>query len=122
MEDVILLGGNFMSFKDFLSVKAPVSASPSQWRQICSVVGGRVINGYCQTDWLLRFLYRFLQIFTNYIFEKNTCSFCSTMSVQFIIAGTGPVENKNERKIVNFNLSHIVCSKLILNGICLFYR
>uniref|UniRef100_A0A1I8BN56 DUF726 domain-containing protein n=1 Tax=Meloidogyne hapla TaxID=6305 RepID=A0A1I8BN56_MELHA len=37
-----------------------VSASPSQWRQICSVVGGRVINGYCKTDWLLRFLYRFI--------------------------------------------------------------
>jgi hypothetical protein len=34
--------------------------------------------------------------------------YCSTMSVQFIIAGVGPVENKNERKIVNFNLSHIV--------------
>jgi len=31
------------------------------------------------------------------------------MSVQFVIAGTGPVDNKNERKIVNFNLSHIVC-------------
>lgn len=43
VEDVVLLG-------------APVSASPTQWRQICSVVGGRVINGYCCTDWLLRFL------------------------------------------------------------------
>ncbi|KAL3092791.1 hypothetical protein niasHT_026856 [Heterodera trifolii] len=30
------------------------------------------------------------------------------MSVQFIIAGTGPVDNRTERKIVNFNLSHIV--------------
>ncbi|KAL3081761.1 hypothetical protein niasHS_011846 [Heterodera schachtii] len=48
-----------------------------------------VINGYCKSDWLLRFLYR-------------------TMSVQFIIAGTGPVDNRTERKIVNFNLSHIV--------------
>jgi thioesterase domain-containing protein len=41
VEDVVLLG-------------APVSASPKQWRQMCKVVGGRVINGYCQTDWLLR--------------------------------------------------------------------
>uniref|UniRef100_A0A183BMN7 DUF726 domain-containing protein n=1 Tax=Globodera pallida TaxID=36090 RepID=A0A183BMN7_GLOPA len=41
------------------------------------------------TDWLLRFLYR-------------------AMSVQFIIAGTGPVDSRTERKIVNFNLSHIV--------------
>lgn len=76
IEDVILLG-------------APVSASPSQWQKICSVVGGRVINGYCTTDWLLRFLYR-------------------TASVQFTIAGTGPVENKHEKKIINFNLSHII--------------
>ncbi|PIO72474.1 hypothetical protein TELCIR_05594 [Teladorsagia circumcincta] len=75
IEDVILLG-------------APVSTSPKQWDQICTVVGGRVINGYCETDWLLRFLYR-------------------TMSVQFTIAGTGPVSNKN-RKIFNYNLSHIV--------------
>ncbi|KAH7727056.1 Protein F35D11.3 [Aphelenchoides avenae] len=75
VEDVVLLG-------------APVSASPNQWLQICKVVGGRVINGYCNTDWLLRFLYR-------------------TMSVQFTIAGTGPIDCK-ERKIKNFNVSHIV--------------
>lgn len=30
------------------------------------------------------------------------------MSVQFTIAGTGPVHCARERKIVNFNLSHIV--------------
>ncbi|EYC43993.1 hypothetical protein Y032_0475g2132 [Ancylostoma ceylanicum] len=76
IEDVILLG-------------APVSASPKQWSQLCTVVGGRVINGYCETDWLLRFLYR-------------------TMSVQFTIAGTGPVEDKSNKKIFNYNLSHIV--------------
>uniref|UniRef100_A0A1I7RYN7 Tubulin_C domain-containing protein n=1 Tax=Bursaphelenchus xylophilus TaxID=6326 RepID=A0A1I7RYN7_BURXY len=76
IEDVILLG-------------APVSASTKQWKQLCTVVGGRVVNGYCTTDWLLRFLYR-------------------TMSVQFTIAGTGPVAVKEERKIVNVNLSHII--------------
>ncbi|CAB3404692.1 unnamed protein product [Caenorhabditis bovis] len=76
IEDVILLG-------------APVTASPKEWAKVCSVVGGRVINGYCQTDWLLRFLYR-------------------TMSVQFRIAGTGPIDNKKNKKICNYNLSHIV--------------
>lgn len=30
------------------------------------------------------------------------------MSLQASIAGTGPVDNKDEKKIVNFNLSHIV--------------
>ncbi|CAI5443790.1 unnamed protein product [Caenorhabditis angaria] len=30
------------------------------------------------------------------------------MSVQFRIAGTGPVENQTNKKIYNYNLSHIV--------------
>ncbi|CAL2031017.1 unnamed protein product [Caenorhabditis brenneri] len=76
IEDVILLG-------------APVTASPKEWSKVCSVVSGRVINGYCETDWLLRFLYR-------------------TMSAQFRIAGTGPIDNRNSKKIYNYNLSHIV--------------
>ncbi|KAL3122362.1 hypothetical protein niasHT_004011 [Heterodera trifolii] len=50
---------------------------------------GAPVSASPSHDWLLRFLYR-------------------TMSVQFIIAGTGPVDNRTERKIVNFNLSHIV--------------
>ena len=33
---------------------APVTANGGEWKQVCSVVGGRVINGYCETDWLLR--------------------------------------------------------------------
>ncbi|KAI6179275.1 hypothetical protein M3Y98_00592800 [Aphelenchoides besseyi] len=76
IQDVVLLG-------------APVSASTKEWQQISKVVGGRIINGYCETDWLLRFLYR-------------------TMSIQFAIAGTAPVIVKGQQKIVNFNLSHIV--------------
>ncbi|VDK67481.1 unnamed protein product [Litomosoides sigmodontis] len=76
VSDVVLLG-------------APVTASPTQWHQISQVVGGRIINGYCDSDWLLRFIYR-------------------TMSVQFTIAGTGPVVCKMEKKIVNFNLSHLI--------------
>ncbi|CAG9540801.1 unnamed protein product [Cercopithifilaria johnstoni] len=76
INDVVLLG-------------APVTASPTQWQQISQVVGGRIINGYCNSDWLLRFIYR-------------------TMNVQFTIAGTGPVICKMEKKIVNFNLSHLI--------------
>lgn len=75
VEDAILLG-------------APVTANGGEWKQVCSVVGGRVINGYCETDWLLRFLYR-------------------TMSMQLKIAGTSPI-TFSERKIVNLNLTHIV--------------
>lgn len=76
INDVVLLG-------------APVTASPIQWQQISHIVGGRIINGYCSSDWLLRFIYR-------------------AMSVQFTIAGTGPVTCKMEKKIVNFNLSHLI--------------
>ncbi|EFO24887.2 hypothetical protein LOAG_03591 [Loa loa] len=76
VNDVVLLG-------------APVTASPIQWHQISRIVGGRIINGYCNSDWLLRFIYR-------------------AMSVQFTIAGTGPVICKMEKKIVNFNLSHLI--------------
>ncbi|GMT16283.1 hypothetical protein PFISCL1PPCAC_7580 [Pristionchus fissidentatus] len=76
IEDVILLG-------------APVTASPKQWDQISRIVGGRIINGYSNSDWMLRFLYR-------------------TMSVQFSIAGTTAIENKHNKKIVNCNLSHVV--------------
>lgn len=31
-----------------------------------------------------------------------------TMSAQFRIAGTGPIDNRNSKKIYNYNLSHIV--------------
>uniref|UniRef100_A0A914QU04 Uncharacterized protein n=1 Tax=Panagrolaimus davidi TaxID=227884 RepID=A0A914QU04_9BILA len=75
-EDVVLLG-------------APATASAKQWEQMCMVVGGRIINGYYSIDWLLRLLYR-------------------TMDVQFTIAGTGPVQSKTETKILNFNLLHII--------------
>ena len=82
VEDVVLLG-------------APVAGSTKEWRRLSDVVGGRLINGYCKTDWLLKFLYR-------------------TMSAQFSIAGTAPVENTGRKKIVNINLSHIVNTCLIL--------
>lgn len=47
---------------------APVTASPNQWQQISQVVGGRIINGYCNSDWLLRLgfytsVFLFLRIF-----------------------------------------------------------
>lgn len=75
--------------EDVVLLGAPVTASQKQWAQISQVVGGRIINGYSSGDWLLKFLYR-------------------TMSIQFSIAGTSPVNTQKNRKIVNFNLSHIV--------------
>jgi len=37
---------------------APVSASPSSWRDAQAVVAGRLVNGYCATDWALAFFHR----------------------------------------------------------------
>lgn len=65
MQDIVLLG-------------APVSASPSRWRSVRHVVAGRVINCYCTTDFVLRFVYRANQI-------------------AWHVAGVGPVGTREER-------------------------
>lgn len=53
-----------------------------------NVVSGRIINGYCQGDWLLRFLYR-------------------SSSVNMRIAGLMPIDWQ-DRRMFNFDLSDIV--------------
>ncbi|XP_041377714.1 transmembrane and coiled-coil domain-containing protein 4-like isoform X1 [Gigantopelta aegis] len=75
VEDVILLG-------------APVSGAPQFWEPLGRVVGGKIINGYCRADWLLKFLYR-------------------TASVQIRVAGLGPVRWEN-RRMHNIDLSDVV--------------
>ncbi|KAJ8321020.1 hypothetical protein KUTeg_002607, partial [Tegillarca granosa] len=76
VEDVILLG-------------APVTGNPKEWKPLTRVVAGRIINGYCRGDWLLKFLYR-------------------TASVQFTtIAGLSPVKWDN-RRMHNIDLSDVV--------------
>ena len=84
VEDVVLLG-------------APVTASSKQWATLASVVGGRIINGYCETDWLLRFVYR-------------------TMSAQISVAETSPIETKQTKKIYNYNLTHLVSLSVSLHS------
>ncbi|XP_015784542.1 transmembrane and coiled-coil domain-containing protein 4 isoform X2 [Tetranychus urticae] len=75
IEDVILLG-------------APVAGNAQQWKQFSRVVSGRVVNGYCRGDWLLKFLYR-------------------TSTATLKIAGLGPVD-WNNRRMCNIDLSEIV--------------
>ncbi|VDO92733.1 unnamed protein product [Soboliphyme baturini] len=75
VEDVVLLG-------------APVNRSVNDWKTILPVVSGRIINGYSKSDWLLKFLYR-------------------TMNIQPWIAGIGPVENVSN-KVSNIDLTDIV--------------
>ncbi|XP_050412160.1 transmembrane and coiled-coil domain-containing protein 4 isoform X1 [Patella vulgata] len=75
VEDVILLG-------------APVSGDPKYWQVLTKVVAGKIVNGYCRGDWLLKFLYR-------------------TSSVQLRIAGLRPVKWEN-RRMHNIDLSDVV--------------
>ncbi|XP_036369347.1 transmembrane and coiled-coil domain-containing protein 4 isoform X2 [Octopus sinensis] len=75
VEDVILLG-------------APVSARSSNWEQLQRVVSGKLINGYCRADWLLKFLYR-------------------SSSMQFQIAGLMPVK-LTHHCMHNIDLSDVV--------------
>ena len=85
IEDVILLGG-------------PIAAAPERWSKILPIISGRVVNGYCEDDWLLKFLYR-------------------TSTATLRIAGLQEVQVKN-KKLENYNLSEIVtchmeyCSKI----------
>ncbi|PVD36937.1 hypothetical protein C0Q70_03930 [Pomacea canaliculata] len=79
VEDVVLLG-------------APVSGDYKRWAHFSRVVAGRIINGYCRCDWLLKFLYR-------------------TASVQLQIAGLAPVKWDNHH-MHNIDLSDVVTGHL----------
>ena len=85
IEDVVLMG-------------APVAASPERWNNILPIINGRMVNCYCDDDWLLKFLYR-------------------TSTATLRIAGLQTIAVKN-RKLENYNLSEIVkghmeyCSKI----------
>lgn len=74
--------------QDAIMLGAPVPGYPKDWEKFREVVSGRIINGYCQGDWLLRFLYR-----------------SSSGSIK--IAGLMPVEWQ-DRRMFNFDLSEIV--------------
>ncbi|KAK3105277.1 hypothetical protein FSP39_021535 [Pinctada imbricata] len=76
IEDVVILG-------------SPCTGSNKVWEKIGSVVAGRIINGYARGDWLLKFLFR-------------------TVNVEFNhIAGLGPIKWSN-RRMHNIDLSDVV--------------
>ena len=75
IEDVVLLG-------------APVSAVPERWERFMSIISGKIINGFCRDDWLLKFLYR-------------------TSTATMRIAGLQEVNLKN-KKLENHDLTDMV--------------
>ncbi|OTF76173.1 DUF726 domain-containing protein, partial [Euroglyphus maynei] len=75
IEDIVLLG-------------APVSAVPERWERFMSIISGKIINGFCRDDWLLKFLYR-------------------TSTATMRIAGLQEVNLKN-KKLVNHDLTDMI--------------
>ncbi|XP_059178299.1 transmembrane and coiled-coil domain-containing protein 4-like [Physella acuta] len=79
VEDVILLG-------------TPATGDPKVWANFAKVVAGKIVNGYCRGDWLLKFLYR-------------------TSSIQLSIAGLRPIKWV-DRRMHNIDLSDVVSGHL----------
>lgn len=72
---------------DAYLIGAPCTGRKKRWDQISKVVAGKIVNAYCKTDWLLRFLYRTLSMHT--------------------VAGLQPIESSNPN-LINIDLSHLV--------------
>ena len=59
--------GNFNCIQDVVLVGSPISttfavqAKRDKWDRARSVVSGRLVNGYCSSDWLLGFLSRYIE-------------------------------------------------------------
>ncbi|XP_014667725.1 PREDICTED: transmembrane and coiled-coil domain-containing protein 4-like [Priapulus caudatus] len=75
VDEVVLLG-------------APAPGDVERWRPLARVVSGRIVNGYCSGDWLLKFLYR-------------------TTTTSMKVAGLGPIDWE-DRRMHNVNLSDVV--------------
>ena len=65
-----------------------VNADALLWGKAQSVVSGRIVNGYCRDDWLLKFVFR-------------------TANASLSIAGLGPIEFPSCR-IENIDVSTII--------------
>eukprot|EP01053_Blabericola_migrator_P001386 Blabericola_migrator_1__1385@NODE_135_length_13182_cov_103_341289_g117_i0_p2_GENE_NODE_135_length_13182_cov_103_341289_g117_i0NODE_135_length_13182_cov_103_341289_g117_i0_p2_ORF_typecomplete_len1137_score148_67DUF726/PF05277_12/1_3e74DUF900/PF05990_12/8_4e08Abhydrolase_8/PF06259_12/0_00013Cutinase/PF01083_22/0_00098DUF676/PF05057_14/0_0011LCAT/PF02450_15/0_0064DUF915/PF06028_11/0_0055PGAP1/PF07819_13/0_016VirJ/PF06057_11/0_016Hydrolase_4/PF12146_8/0_038Thioesterase/PF00975_20/0_056PEPPE/PF08237_ len=53
--------GQFNRVQDVVLMGLPGSKQRETWRKMRSVVCGRLINVYCSTDWILAFLYRWME-------------------------------------------------------------
>lgn len=74
--------------QDAILLGTPVTGAPKDWQKLMRVVSGKIVNGYCRSDWLLKFLYR-------------------TLSMSSDVAGLQPIDVQ-DRRMFNIDLSDIV--------------
>ncbi|XP_046621386.1 transmembrane and coiled-coil domain-containing protein 4-like isoform X1 [Neodiprion virginianus] len=86
LREMAEIGGGKGIVQDAILLGAPVTNNKTEWEKCSTVVAGRFVNGYCSSDWLLRFLYR-------------------TLSMNSGVAGLFPI---NCKKVINVDLSSIV--------------
>ncbi|CAE7235226.1 TMCO4, partial [Symbiodinium necroappetens] len=53
--------GEFHAVDDVVLLGAPVTTEARKWQKVRAVASGRVVNGYLGKDWVLAFLYRYLE-------------------------------------------------------------
>ncbi|XP_046854373.1 transmembrane and coiled-coil domain-containing protein 4-like [Xenia sp. Carnegie-2017] len=78
--------------QDVIVLGAPVTGRAEKWQQFSNTVAGTIFNGYCQKDWLLRFIYR-------------------ASSLQVSIAGLHEITWES-KKLVNVDLTEIINSHM----------
>merc|ERR1712039_879271 len=55
------MGGEFHVVDDAVLLGTPVTTRAIKWQKASAVVSGRLVNGYLRSDWVLAFLYRYLE-------------------------------------------------------------
>jgi Protein of unknown function (DUF726) len=67
---------------------AAVTADPARWGTLRRVVGGRLVNAFCTSDWILRYLYRAAQITSDVAgIAPVDCSDVENIDVTQIVGG-----------------------------------
>ncbi|KAL1116645.1 hypothetical protein AAG570_005117, partial [Ranatra chinensis] len=84
--------------QDVYLMGAPCSGNPKRWEKMTKVVAGQIVNAYCRSDWLLRFLYRTLSM------------------PRGGVAGLQPIQLDHQR-LRNVDISHIISG--MINLLCL---
>ncbi|XP_059481329.1 transmembrane and coiled-coil domain-containing protein 4-like [Neocloeon triangulifer] len=99
--------------QEAIMLGAPVTGSVKDWQDISTVVAGRIVNGYCRSDWLLKFLYRTTSIAVNIAgLNEISCDSKRLQNVDLtdIVSGHTDYESKVETLLKVVGVRTIDCS------------